>query len=64
MVLQIGGRMNPTTQIKGREGTMENIFVSRLGSQVLLSIYAVNGSMNILLTDDKVEELIKSLEDA
>ena len=61
MVLQIGGRMNPTIQITCREETMEKLFVSRLGDQILLSIYAINGSMNILLSSEKVEELIKTL---
>jgi hypothetical protein len=36
--------------------------VSLLQNKILLSIYALNGSMNISLDQAQVEELIKALE--
>jgi hypothetical protein len=59
MVLQ-----DAVAQIKGRDGTMESIFVSRIGDEVMISIYAVNGSMNIVLPQKKIAELINNLEQA
>ena len=59
MVLQ-----NAVAQVKGRDGTMESIFVSRLGEQIMISIYAINGSMNIVLPQEKIAELIENLEQA
>lgn len=57
MVLQ-----NAVGHIKGRDGTMENIFISRIGNEIMISIYAVNGSMNIVLPQEKIAELIENLE--
>jgi len=50
-----------TMQIKVKNGE-QNVFVSLLQNKILLSIYALNGSMNISLDQAQVEELIKALE--
>lgn len=57
MVLQ-----NAVAQVTGRDGTMESIFVSRIGDEIMISIYAINGSMNIVLPQEKIAELIENLE--
>jgi hypothetical protein len=50
-----------TMQIKVKNGE-QNVFVSLLQNKILLSIYALNGSMNISLDQGQVEELIEALE--
>ena len=49
-----------TMQIKVKNGE-QNVFVSLLQNKILLSIYALNGSMNISLDQGQVEELIEAL---
>jgi hypothetical protein len=50
-----------TMQIKVKNGE-QNVFVSLLQNKILLSIYALNGSMNISLDQGQVEKLIEALE--
>ena len=50
-----------TMQVKVKNGE-QNVFVSLLQNKILLSIYALNGSMNISLDKGQVEELIEALE--
>ena len=50
-----------TMQIKVKNGE-QTVFVSLLQNKILLSIYALNGSMNISLDQGQVEELIEALE--
>ena len=42
---------------------MENIFVSSLNNQILLSIYAGNGSMGALLTKEEAKQVIEALKE-
>ena len=45
------------------KGGMENIFVSSLNNQILLSIYAGNGSMGARLTQEEAKQVIEALKE-
>ena len=46
------------------KGGMENIFVSLLNDkQILLSIYAGNGSMSALLTKEEAKQVIEAINE-
>lgn len=45
------------------KGGIENIFVSLLNNQILLSIYASNGSMGALLTKEEAKQVIEALKE-
>jgi 16S rRNA G966 N2-methylase RsmD len=45
------------------KGGMENIFVSSLNNQILLSIYAGNGSMGALLTKEEAKQVIEAIKE-
>lgn len=45
------------------KGGIENIFVSSLNNQILLSIYASNGSMGALLTKEEAKQVIEALKE-
>lgn len=48
-----------TIQVKNG---LDNVFVSELNSKIMLSIYSSSGSMNTVLTTDKIKELIQALK--
>jgi hypothetical protein len=45
------------------KGGMENIFVSSLNNQILLSIYAGNGSMSVLLNKEEAKQVIEAIKE-